>query len=87
MSDPDATEPDSELVAIGGLARLADCHDNVALLYEALGKPRKASKSLLVYDNRLPNVMVVVNDDPKSDSGQKGVGMLVVRYYDPAPPR
>lgn len=70
---------------------VGQAHDAFAeeksFLRDALGKPRKASKSLLVYDNRLPNVMVVLNDDPKSETGQKGVGMLVVRYYDPAPPR
>ena len=75
-----------ELFVFVGQARDAFAEEK-SFLHEALGKPRKASKSLLVYDNRLPNVMVVVNDDPKSDSGRKGVGMLVVRYYDPAPPR
>jgi hypothetical protein len=75
-----------ELFVFVGQGRDAFAEEK-SFLHEALGKPRKASKSLLVYDNRLPNVMVVLNDDPKSDSGQKGVGMLVVRYYDPAPPR
>ena len=75
-----------ELFVFVGQGRYAFAEEKT-FLREALGKPRKASKSLLVYDNRLPNVMVVVNDDPRSDSGQKGVGMLVVRYYDPAPPR
>jgi hypothetical protein len=28
-------------------------------------------------------VMVVLNADPKSANGQKGLGILVVRYYDP----
>jgi hypothetical protein len=32
-------------------------------------------------------VMVVLSADPKSTNGQKGLGILVVRYYDPAPPR
>lgn len=49
-----------------------------------LGEPRKATKSVLIYDNALPNVMVVVADDPKSDQGKKGLGVLAVRYYDPA---
>ncbi|HYH06235.1 MAG TPA: hypothetical protein VEK11_04155 [Thermoanaerobaculia bacterium] len=47
------------------------------------GKPPKATKSILIYDNALPNVMVVVTDDPKSEQGRKGVGVLAVRYYDP----
>ncbi|HVG24065.1 MAG TPA: hypothetical protein VND45_07925 [Thermoanaerobaculia bacterium] len=49
-----------------------------------LGAPRKATKSVLIYDNALPNVMVVVADDPKSLQGKRGLGVLAVRYYDPA---
>ena len=49
----------------------------------AMGEPRKATRSVLIYDQALPNVMVVVNDDPKSVQGKKGVGVLAVRYYDP----
>jgi hypothetical protein len=52
-------------------------------LHGAIGEPRMASKSVLVYDNLLPNVMVVVADDPKSEQGKKGLGVLAVRYYDP----
>ncbi len=49
----------------------------------AMGEPRRATRSILIYDNALPNAMVVVNDDPKSEQGKKGVGVLAVRYYDP----
>ena len=52
-------------------------------LAESLGKPRKATKSILIYDNALPNVMVVAADDPKSQHGKQGLGVLAVRYYDP----
>ena len=52
-------------------------------LAEAHGDPRKATKSILIYDNTLPNVMVVVTDDPKTEQGKKGLGVLAVRYYDP----
>lgn len=52
-------------------------------LLGALGEPRKATRSILIYDNTLPNVMVVVADDPKSQQGRKGLGVLAVRYYDP----
>ena len=55
-----------------------------AFLRGKLGEPRKATKSVLIYDNALPNVMVVVADDPKSEQGKKGLGVLAVRYYDPA---
>jgi hypothetical protein len=75
-----------ELFVFVGQARDAFAEEK-SFLRDAFGKPRVMSKSLLLYDNRLPNVMVVLTDDPKSASGQKGIGMLVVRYYDPAPPR
>jgi hypothetical protein len=54
-----------------------------AYLKESRGEPPKATKSILIYDNALPNVMVVVTDDPKSEPGKKGLGVLAVRYYDP----
>jgi hypothetical protein len=54
-----------------------------ARLAEARGKPRKATKSILIYDNALPNVMVVAADNPKSQQGKRGIGVLAVRYYDP----
>lgn len=54
-----------------------------ARLAEVRGKPRKATKSILIYDNALPNVMVVAADDPKSQQGKQGIGVLAVRYYDP----
>jgi hypothetical protein len=53
-------------------------------LREARGVPRKSTKAILVYDNALPNVMVVLADDAKSQHGKMGIGMLAVRYYDPA---
>jgi hypothetical protein len=52
-------------------------------LRESLGRPRRGSKKVVVYDQILPNVMAVLSADPKSDQAQKGVGMVVVRYYDP----
>lgn len=54
-------------------------------LKHAFGEPKALkSKTVLLYDSVLPNIMVVVNDDPKSTSGRQGLGVLVVRYYDPA---
>ncbi|HEV7768947.1 MAG TPA: hypothetical protein VGQ76_28395 [Thermoanaerobaculia bacterium] len=52
-------------------------------LADTLGKPRKSTKSILIYDNTLPNVMVVAADDPKSQQGKQGIGILAVRYFDP----
>ena len=54
-----------------------------AALLGAWGEPRKATRSIIIYDNKLPNVMVVVADNPQSENGKKGVGVLAVRYYDP----
>src|SRR6202007_593838 len=53
-----------------------------------LGVPKKLkSKSVIAYTDTLPNVMVVLSADPKSQNGSNGLGILVVRYYDPFPPR
>ena len=54
-----------------------------SFLEGAYGKPRKETKSVLIYDNMLPNVMVVAKDDPASEQGKQGIGVLAVRYYDP----
>ena len=54
-----------------------------SFLNGARGKPRMESKSILVYDNALPNVMVVAKDDPQSEQAKQGIGVLAVRYYDP----
>lgn len=54
-----------------------------ARLKETRGNPRKSTKAVLIYDNALPNVMVVLSDDAKSAQGKQGIGMLAVRYYDP----
>ncbi len=55
-----------------------------AYLRKTFGEPKHVkSKSVLIYESTLPNVMAVVNDDPKSSNGRKGLGVLVVRYYDP----
>ncbi len=57
-----------------------------AYLAKTFGAPKRVkSKSMLIYESTLPNVMAVVNDDPKSDNGKKGLGVLVIRYYDPVP--
>jgi hypothetical protein len=53
-------------------------------LQEQRGKPRKSTKAVLIYDEALPNVMVVLADDPKTKQGLQGIGLLAVRYYDPA---
>jgi elongation factor P--beta-lysine ligase len=52
-------------------------------LRDTRGTARKSTKAVLIYDEALPNVMVVVTDDPRSEQGKKGIGILAVRYYDP----
>lgn len=55
-------------------------------LRQTFGKPKPIkSKTMLLYDSSLPNVMAVVSNDPKSENGKRGLGVLVVRYYDPVP--
>ena len=52
-------------------------------LRETFGVPRPVkSASMLIYDMTLPNVMAVMTRDTA-----KGIGTLVVRYYDPAGPK
>jgi len=58
--------------------------EETAYLRATFGEPKKLkSKSVVLYDNALPNIMAVLAADPSSEQGQKGVGMVVVRYYDP----
>ena len=71
-----------ELFALVPEAQLAFAEQRVVLL-EKYGAPRKSLPSIVLYDDRLPNVMVVLSADPKSEHGRRGLGMLVVRYYDP----
>lgn len=58
--------------------------DEAAYLRATYGEPKKLkSRSVVLYDNALPNIMAVLSNDPKTAQGQQGVGMVVVRYYDP----
>lgn len=52
-------------------------------LQSAFGPAKKATPALVIYDDRLPNVMAILSADPNSEQGKKGIGMVVVRYYDP----
>lgn len=54
-----------------------------ARLRQTRGAPRKSTKAVLIYDQKLPNVMVVLADDKKTKQGMQGIGMLAVRYYEP----
>lgn len=60
-----------------------------AFLEKTYGAPARKgrAKSIVIYDHLLPNIMVVLTDDPKSDKGRLDLGLLAVRYYDPVPPR
>ena len=50
-----------------------------SVLAKRLGEPRPTrSKSTLIYDGTLPNVMVVI-----AENQQRGLPMLAVRYFDP----
>ncbi|HUP47568.1 MAG TPA: hypothetical protein VNA04_02135 [Thermoanaerobaculia bacterium] len=56
-----------------------------ALLQKEHGQPKKSlrSRTVVLYDDRLPNIMMVLSDDPQSDYGKKGIGFLAVRYFNP----
>ena len=73
-----------ELFAMIPEVRSAFVEEKASLAKEH-GAPKKGvkSKSIVVYDGLLPNIMVVLNDDPNTDYGKKGIGYLAVRYYDP----
>jgi hypothetical protein len=50
-----------------------------SVLAKRLGEPRPTrSKSTLIYDGTLPNVMVVM-----AENQERGLPMLAVRYFDP----
>ena len=56
-----------------------------AFLKETLGEPKTAvkSKTIVLYDSTLPNVMMVASTETDSENGRKGIGRLLVRYFDP----
>ena len=56
-----------------------------SFLKEKLGDPKKAARSdtIVIYDSTLPNIMMVASTDTTSENGKKGIGRLVVRYFDP----
>ena len=55
-----------------------------AFLKKTLGEPKKTrSQSIVLYDSTLPNVMMVASTETNTENGRKGIGRLVVRYFDP----
>jgi hypothetical protein len=71
-----------ELFAFLAESRKAFNEEHKHLIKER-GRAKKATSALIVYDEALPNVMVVLVDDVKSEYGKKGLGLLAIRYYDP----
>lgn len=56
------------------------------LLRKQEGPPRKVkSPSVLIYDWKVPNIMVVMSIDHTTSAGRQGVGFLTVRYFAPPP--
>lgn len=54
-------------------------------LTQKRGSPGPASNdTVLIYEEKKPNVHVVVVADTRTDFGKQGVGFLVVRYFEPA---
>ena len=45
----------------------------------------RPSEKTLIYDRRNPNVFAVLSTDPATEFGKRGLGFLVVRYFEPPP--
>jgi hypothetical protein len=59
--------------------------ERVEALKEALGETgTEVSGGVLLFDDRMPNIMVVLSTRPDDSFGRQGLGFLSVRYYDPA---
>lgn len=71
-----------ELFAFLPEARAAFDEQRTELL-KRHGLPRRGTSAIVLYDDRLPNILVVLSADPKSEHGRRGIGFLAVRYYDP----
>ncbi|HUF19019.1 MAG TPA: hypothetical protein VMS12_13320 [Thermoanaerobaculia bacterium] len=55
-------------------------------LARRFGKPTIKSGNTLIYDSQTPNIFAVVSSDPSTEFGKRGLGFLVVRYFEPPPP-
>lgn len=61
-------------------------HEQKATLKKRFGPPTvKASDKTLIYDRTKPNVFAVLSTDPSTEFGKRGLGFLVVRYFEPPP--
>jgi hypothetical protein len=54
-----------------------------AELESRYGPARKKAAGILVYEERQPNIMVVMSTDPRTTAGRQGLGFLTVRYFEP----
>ncbi|MFZ2490930.1 MAG: hypothetical protein WA208_05565 [Thermoanaerobaculia bacterium] len=54
-------------------------------LRKDFGRPKAgiAANSIVIYDGSLPNVMLVMSADAKSELGKRGLGFVAIRYFDP----
>jgi hypothetical protein len=60
--------------------------EQAELLRKQEGAPKKVKvDSVLIYDRKLPNIMVVMSTDRNTQYGRSGVGFLTVRYFEPPP--
>jgi hypothetical protein len=47
------------------------------------GPARRKAAGILLYEERRPNIMVVMSTDPRTTAGRRGLGFLTVRYFEP----
>jgi hypothetical protein len=54
-----------------------------AALEDRFGPARSKAASVLLYEKRRPNIMVVMSTDVRTTAGRQGLGFLTVRYFEP----
>jgi hypothetical protein len=60
--------------------------EEAAELKSRYGPAHKKAASILIYEKRRPNIMVVMSTDARTTAGKEGLGFLTVRYFEPPPP-
>jgi len=61
--------------------------EEAAALVKRYGPPKAGvkSKSIVIYDQITPNIMVVLSTDPTTTAGKQGLGFMTVRYFESPP--
>jgi len=57
--------------------------EETAELKSRFGPARAKAATILLYEQRRPNIMVVMSTDARTTAGKQGLGFLTVRYFEP----